>query len=91
MIQKKQLNYAVYEKTSISWSILFPYIFSSNYYSLFNLEFMKYKTLFLVLSTTCGAVATTMFIGNFSFQAKFGLILPFTFLTLQAIFFNTNA
>ena len=47
---------------------------------------MKYKTLFLVLSTTCGAVATTMFIGNFSFQAKFGLILPLIFLTLQAIF-----
>jgi len=47
---------------------------------------MKYKTLFLVLSTSCGAVATTMFIGNFSFQAKFGSILPLMFLTLQVIF-----
>lgn len=47
---------------------------------------MKYKTLFLVLSTNCGAVATTMFIGNFLCKANFGLILPFMFLTLQAIF-----
>ena len=46
---------------------------------------MKYKTLFLVLSTTCGAVATTMFIGNLFFKAEFG-DLAWVFLILQVSF-----
>ena len=43
------------------------------------------KTKLLLGSVICGAIASTMFIGNVFFNAKFGYI-PFSFLLLQILF-----
>jgi hypothetical protein len=43
------------------------------------------KTKFLLGSVICGVIASTMFIGDVFFNAKFGYI-PFSFLLLQMLF-----